>query len=94
MNPFMVAATAVRSTELCHNVIRPEVGDSGERKRQTSSASCAKISKQLIRSCASVPACQDCGRSAMDPSRWNHQEPGVIDFVSGQHPMLQNVPWE
>ena len=33
MNPFMVAATAVRSTELCHNVMRPEVGGSGERKR-------------------------------------------------------------
>ena len=92
MNPFMVAATAVRSTELCHNVMRPEVG-SGERKRQTSSAS---SSKQLTRGCASVPACQDFRRSAMDPSSWNHQqELGDTDCVSGEHhpPMLHNVPW-
>ena len=65
-------------------------------KRQTSSASCANSSKQLIKGCASVPACQDCGRSAMDPSSWNHQqEPGVSDCVSGEHhpPMPKNVPW-
>ena len=38
------------------------------------------------RGCASVPACQDCGRSAMDLWSWNHQqELGDTDCVSGEH---------
>ena len=46
-------APAVTLSELWSNEMRPEVGK-GERKRHTSSASCANSSKQLIRDCASV----------------------------------------
>ena len=85
MNLFMMAVPAVTLSELCRIVMRSEVAN-GERKRQSIGDSCANNSKRLIRGCASVPACQDCGRSAMDPSNWNHQqEPGVIDCVLGEH---------
>ena len=48
VNPFIMAAPAVTLSEPCHREMRPE-SSSGERKRQTRSASCASNSKQLIR---------------------------------------------
>ena len=92
---FKLKRKIVACGDVDESVMRSEAGN-GERKRRSSSASCVNNSKQLIRSCASVPACQDCGRFAMDPQSLNHQqEPGVTDCVSGeQHlPMPQNVPW-
>ena len=45
---LMMAAPAVTLSEPCHSEMRPE-SSSGERKRQTRSASCASNSKQPIR---------------------------------------------